>query len=146
MKKVKLTFPPTLFHSPENPPDMVCSFGSRETDGCNGDEEEPLSICGEDSEGLVYRQQGDKVRCNVNGRWESVCDKTIVDEPICVAHVCSEDIITKGKKIIGSANNSTVEDMIMTKEEVLANHCTSLRAVDRKNFEEGKASNFSPHY
>ena len=116
---------------------MVCSFGSRETDGCNGDEEEPLSICGEDSEGLVYKQQGDKVRCNVNGQWESVCDKTIVDEPICVAHVCSEDIITKGQKIIGSANNSTVEDLIVTKEEVLANHCTSSGAEDKTHFEEG---------
>ena len=69
---------------------MVCSFGSKETDGCNGDKEEPLSICGEDSEGLVYRQQGDKVRCNVNGQWESVCDKSLVDEPICVAQPCSE--------------------------------------------------------
>merc|ERR1719341_399215 len=74
--------------------DMVCSFGSRETDGCNGDEEEPLSICGEDSEGLVYRQRGDKVRCNVNGQWESVCDKSLVDEPICVAQPCPEIEVT----------------------------------------------------
>ena len=179
---------------------MVCSFGSNQTDGCNGDEEE-VPICGADSEGLVYRQRGDKVRCNVNGEWESVCDESLVEEPICVAQpcpeqevanaktitystdplsehynegtegnlieceeyyvpllgrdeavcdagtwsvqleciaTCQEDVIIKGKKIIGSETNSTVEDLIMTKEEVLARHCTPLRVEDRKLFEEGK--------
>ena len=144
------------------------------------------------------------MRCNVNGEWESVCDKSLVEEPLCVAQPCSEievadvanaktitfsddrvsehynegtegklteceeqyvplsgkeeavcdagmwsvqleciatcqeDVIIKGKKIIGSETNSTVEDLIMTKEEVLARHCTPSRVEDRKLFEEGK--------
>ena len=66
---------------------MVCSFGSNQIVGC-GREEVP--ICGADSEGLVYRQRGGKVRCNMNGQWESVCDETLVDEPLCVAQPCPE--------------------------------------------------------
>ena len=144
------------------------------------------------------------MRCNVNGQWKSVCDKTLVEEPLCVAQpcpeqevtddanaktityttgpvsehynegtkgklteceeryvplsgkdeavcdagtwsiqleciaTCQEDVIIKGKKIIGPETNSTVEDLIMTKEEVLAKHCTPSRVEDRKLFEEGK--------
>ena len=82
---------------------MVCSFGSKETDGCDGDEEE-VPICGADSEGLVYRQRGDKVRCNVNGQWESVCDKNLVDEPLCVAQPCPEIDVADAKTITYSAD------------------------------------------
>ena len=76
---------------------MVCSFGSRKTDECDSDEE--VSVCGTDSEGLVYRQRGDKVRCNVDGNWESVCDKSIVTEPLCVAQPCSEIEVANAKEI-----------------------------------------------
>ena len=38
----------------------------------------------------MYKQRSDKVRCNVNGEWESVCNKTLVTEPICKAQPCTE--------------------------------------------------------
>ena len=80
---------------------MVCSFGSNQIVGCDGEE---VPICGADSEGLVYRQRGDKVRCNVNGRWESVCDKSLVEEPICVAQPCPEQEVANAKTITYSTD------------------------------------------
>ena len=81
---------------------MVCSFGSLQTDGCDSDVR--VSVCGKDSKGLEYRQRGDKVRCNVNGQWESVCDKSIVTEPLCVAQPCPKIGVAKAKTITYSTN------------------------------------------
>ena len=82
---------------------MICSFGSNQTDGCEGDEVE-VSICGADSEGLLYRQRGHKIRCNVNGQWESVCDKSPVSEPICVAQPCPEIEVANAETITYSTD------------------------------------------
>ena len=78
------------------------------------------------------------VECGVDGEW------SISQLPLKCIATCQEDVITKGKKIIGSANKKTVEDLTMTKEEVLAQHCTPLLVEDRKLFEEGKTK-ISPH-
>ena len=68
---------------------MVCTFSGKPVDdSCEEEEEAP--VCGTDSDGLVYKQSGPKVRCNVNGEWESVCDKTPVTEPICVTQPCTK--------------------------------------------------------
>ena len=80
---------------------MVCSFGSNQIVGCDGEE---VPICGEDSEGLVYRQRGDKVGCNVNGQWESICDKSLVDEPLCIAQPCPEQEVANAKTITYSTD------------------------------------------
>ena len=80
-----------------------------------------------------------EVECGVDGEW------SISQLPLKCIATCQEDVIIKGKKMIGSANNPTVEDLIKTKEEVLAEHCTPLRVEDRKIFEEGKTKT-SPNY
>ena len=68
---------------------MMCTFSGKPVDdSCEVEEEAP--VCGTDSDGLEYKQRGPKVRCNVNGEWESVCDKTPVTEPICKAQPCTE--------------------------------------------------------
>ena len=83
------------------------------------------------------------VECGVDGEW------SISQLPLKCIATCQEDVITKGlyhdpyKNIIGSANNPTVE--LLTKEEVLEQHCTSLQVEDRKLFVEGKTK-MSPHY
>ena len=88
---------------------MVCSFGSKEDDRCNVDEEDVVPICGEDAQGLVYRQHGPKVRCNVNGQWESVCDYSLATEPLCVTQPCSEIEVAHGKTITYSTNPASGE-------------------------------------
>ena len=72
------------------------------------------------------------VECGVDGEW------SISQLPLKCIATCQEDVIIKGKKMVGSETNSTVEDLVMTKKEVLAKHCTPLRVEDRKLFEEGK--------
>ena len=72
------------------------------------------------------------VECGVDGEW------SISQLPLKCIATCQEDVIIKGKKMVGTSNNPTIEDLVMTKEEVLANHCTPLRVEDRKLFEEGK--------
>merc|ERR1712013_717371 len=68
---------------------MVCTFSGKPVDdSCEVEEDAP--VCGSDSDGLVYKQRSDKVRCNVHGEWESVCDKAPVTEPICKAQPCTE--------------------------------------------------------
>ena len=68
---------------------MVCTFSGKPVDdSCEVEEEAP--VCGTDSDGLEYKQSGPKVRCNVNGEWESVCNKTRVTEPICKAQPCTK--------------------------------------------------------
>lgn len=77
---------------------MKCSFGTEQEDGCEG--RASMAVCGVDSDGFIYRQRGHKVRCNVDGRWESTCDKSVVTEPICVAQPCLGDFeVTEAKTI-----------------------------------------------
>ena len=72
------------------------------------------------------------VECGVDGEW------SISQLPLKCIATCQEDVIIKGKKVVGPANNPTVEDLNFTKEEALAKYCTPLRVEDRKLFEEGK--------
>ena len=44
------------------------------------------------------------MRCNVNGEWESVCDKSLVEEPICVAQPCPEQEVANAKTITYSTD------------------------------------------
>ena len=72
------------------------------------------------------------VECGVDGEWSTS------KLPLRCIATCEEDVIIKGKKMVGSETNSTEEDLNFTKEEALANHCSPLRVEDRKLFEEGE--------
>ena len=72
------------------------------------------------------------VECGVDGEWSTS------QLPLKCIATCEEDVIIKGKKMVGSETNSTEEDLNFTKEEALANHCSPLRVEDRKLFEEGE--------
>ena len=50
------------------------------------------------------------VECGVDGEW------SISQLPLKCIATCQEDVITKGKKMVGSATNPTIEDLVMTKE------------------------------
>ena len=81
------------------------------------------------------------VECGVDGEW-SISQLQL---PLKCISTCKEGYITKGKRMIGGTTNSTVEDLVMPKEEVLAKHCTPLSSVqDRHIFEESK-TNFIPY-
>ena len=60
----------------------------------------------------------------------------------CIA-TCSPDVIIKGTKMLKDAINSTKEDLVMGKDDILAKHCTPLRVEDRKLFEEGNLCNLA---
>ena len=103
---------------------MVCTFyGKPVDDSCEVEEE--AQVCGTDSDGLEYKQSGPKVRCNVNGEWESVCNKTRVTEPICkaepctkieVAHADSETIGYSKTPVLSHYNEGTVANLTECEE------------------------------
>lgn len=69
------------------------------------------------------------VECGLDGKWSTSM------LPLRCLATCQEDVIIKGRKKI--ANISTIENLVITKEDILSKHCTALIVENRKLFEEG---------
>ena len=71
------------------------------------------------------------VECGVDGKW------SISQLPLKCVATCQEDVIIKGRKMIGSESSPELEDQI-TKPMALAKHCKPLQNNPEMQFKEGK--------